>query len=130
MAPSLVYSGLHNTSIFGHKLKIWKAHHTFLESRHAEVTKNLYYALSTRRSQIPIFFHGLHRSSKFQLYFGRALKAFWKPRIYCSNDILHRSSGFWVCLQPFAKYLMPTLVSMSNSTLWEKFSFCFSRVFC
>ena len=73
MVPSLVYSGLHNASIFGHKLKIWKAHHTFLESKYAEVTKNLYYALSTRRSQIPIFFHGLHRSSKFQLDFGRAL---------------------------------------------------------
>ena len=44
-----------NTSIFSHKLPIQTAHHTFLESRHPEVTKNLYYVLSTRRSQIPIF---------------------------------------------------------------------------
>ena len=32
------------------------AHHTFLERRHSEVTKNPYYVLSTSRSQIPIFF--------------------------------------------------------------------------
>ena len=29
--------------------------HFFLETRHPEVTKNLYYVLSTQRSQIPIF---------------------------------------------------------------------------
>ena len=34
---------------------MWTAHHTFLESRHPEVIKNLYYVLSTCRSQIPIF---------------------------------------------------------------------------
>ena len=28
--------------IFDQKLQIWTAHHTFLESRHPEVTKNLY----------------------------------------------------------------------------------------
>ena len=39
---------------FGQKLAIWTAHHTFLESRHPEVTKNLYYVLSTRRGQTPI----------------------------------------------------------------------------
>ena len=32
------------------------ARNVFLESRHSEVTKNLYYALYTRRSQIPIFY--------------------------------------------------------------------------
>ena len=41
--------------IFHQKLLIQTAHQTFLESRHPEVTKNLYYVLSTRRSQIPIF---------------------------------------------------------------------------
>ena len=37
------------------RLPIQTAHHTFLESRHPEVTKNLYYALFIRRSQIPNF---------------------------------------------------------------------------
>ena len=32
---------------------IWTAHHTLLEGRHPEVTKNLYYVLSTQQSQIP-----------------------------------------------------------------------------
>ena len=41
---------------FGQKLPIWTAHHVFLERRHSEVTKNLYYVLYTRRSQIPIFY--------------------------------------------------------------------------
>ena len=40
---------------FERKLPIWTTHHTFLESTHPEVTKNLYYVLSPRRSQIPIF---------------------------------------------------------------------------
>ena len=40
---------------FCQKLPIQTAHHIFLESRHLEVTKNLYYVLSSRRSQIPIF---------------------------------------------------------------------------
>ena len=38
--------------IFCQKLLIWTGHHTFPESRHPEVTKNLYYVLSTRQSQI------------------------------------------------------------------------------
>ena len=42
--------------VFGQRLLIWTSHHTFLKSRHHEVTKNLYYVLSTCRSQIPIFF--------------------------------------------------------------------------
>ena len=54
-SPPLVHSGLLNTSIFGQKLPIQTAHQTFLETRHPEVTKNLYYVLSTRRRQIPIF---------------------------------------------------------------------------
>ena len=53
--PSLVHSGLQNTTIFVRKLPIQTAHHTFRESRRSEVTKNLYYVSSTRRSQIPIF---------------------------------------------------------------------------
>ena len=55
VVPHLVHSGLKNTTIFGQKLLIRTAHHTFLEGRHPEVTKNLYYVLSIRRSQIPIF---------------------------------------------------------------------------
>ena len=38
----LVHSGLYDTSIFDQKLPIWTAHHTFLESKHPEVAKNLY----------------------------------------------------------------------------------------
>ena len=48
---------------FLQKLLIWTAHQTFPESRHPEVTKNLYYVLFTRWSKIPIFqdpAHGLY----------------------------------------------------------------------
>ena len=50
-----VHSGLKNTSIFGRKLPIQTAHHTFLESRHPDVTNNLYYVFYSSQSQIPIF---------------------------------------------------------------------------
>ena len=40
---------------FCQKLPIQTVHHIFLEIRHPEVTKNLYYVLSSRRSQISIF---------------------------------------------------------------------------
>ena len=36
-------------------LLITTAHYTFLEARVPEVTKNLFYVLPIRRSQIPIF---------------------------------------------------------------------------
>ena len=36
---------------FGKKLPIRTAHHTFLESKHPEVTKNPYYVLSPEGSQ-------------------------------------------------------------------------------
>ena len=41
MVPFLAHNGPKNTSIFGQKLPIRKAHHTFLESRLPEVTKAL-----------------------------------------------------------------------------------------
>ena len=63
--PPLVHSGLRNTSIFGQQLPIQTAHHTFLESRHPEVTKNLYYVLCSGWSQIPIFLG----SSSWTIYF-------------------------------------------------------------
>ena len=37
-------------NFFYQKLPTWTAHHTFLESGHPEVTKNLYHVLPTRRS--------------------------------------------------------------------------------
>ena len=40
---------------FGGNLLIRTAHHNFLVSRHPEVTKNLYYVLSTHQRQIPSF---------------------------------------------------------------------------
>ena len=36
---------------FGQKLPIWTTRNAFLESRHPDVTKNLYYVLSRKRSQ-------------------------------------------------------------------------------
>ena len=44
---------------FGQKLPIWTAHHTFLESRHPEVTKNPYYVFSPKGSQKKVSAHGL-----------------------------------------------------------------------
>ena len=44
---------------FGKKLPIWTAHHTFLESRHLEVTKDPYYVFSTEGSQKKVSPHGL-----------------------------------------------------------------------
>ena len=44
---------------FGQKLPIWRAHHTFLESRHREVTKNSYYILSPEGTQEKVSTHGL-----------------------------------------------------------------------
>ena len=45
---------------FGQKPPIRTAHHTFLESRHPEVTKNPYYVLSPEGSQKKISAHGLY----------------------------------------------------------------------
>ena len=44
---------------FGQKLPIRTTHHTFSESKHAEVTKNQYYALSPVGSQKKVSAHGL-----------------------------------------------------------------------
>ena len=44
---------------FEQRLPIRTAHNTFLESRHTEVTKNQYYALSPEWSQKKVSTHGL-----------------------------------------------------------------------
>ena len=44
---------------FGQKLPIRTAHHTFLKSRHPEVTENPYYVLSPGGSQKKVSAHGL-----------------------------------------------------------------------
>ena len=46
-------------SQFGQKLPIRTAHHTFLESRHPETTKNPYYVLFPEGSQKKVSTHGL-----------------------------------------------------------------------
>ena len=46
--------------MFRKKLLIWTVHHTFLESRPPEVTKNLYHVLSTRHNQTPIILAPVH----------------------------------------------------------------------
>ena len=56
--------------IFAQKLLIPTAHHTFLESRHPKVTKNLYYILSTRRSQISIFLGSSSWAIRFHINLG------------------------------------------------------------
>ena len=43
---------------FRQKLPMWTAHHTFLESRHPEVTKNLNYVLLSEGSQKKVSAHG------------------------------------------------------------------------
>ena len=56
MVLLLIHSGLKYISIFDQKLlPIRTTHHTFLKSKQPAVTKNLFYVLSTRQSQIPIF---------------------------------------------------------------------------
>ena len=42
---------------FGQKLPIWTTYHTFLESRHPEVTKNPYYVLSPKWNQKNVSAH-------------------------------------------------------------------------
>ena len=44
---------------FEEKLQIRTAHHTFIESRHPEVTKNPYYAFSPKGRQKKVSSHGL-----------------------------------------------------------------------
>ena len=43
----------------GQKLPIRRAHHTFLQSRHPEVPKNLYYVLSAKGEPKKVSAHGL-----------------------------------------------------------------------
>ena len=49
---------------FGQKLPIRKAHQTFLESRHPDVTKNPYHVLSHEWSQKNVSAYGLYRNTE------------------------------------------------------------------
>ena len=49
---------------FEPNLPIWTNHHTFLESKHPEVTKNRYYVLFLKGSQKKISAHGLYVITK------------------------------------------------------------------
>ena len=49
---------------FWAKATIWIAHHTFLESRHPEITKTPYYVLSPEGSQKKGSAHGLLMMTK------------------------------------------------------------------
>ena len=53
---NIYFSEFENTQKFLIKATDSDVHHIFLESRHPEVTKNLYYVLSTCQNQITIFF--------------------------------------------------------------------------
>ena len=48
---------------FGQKLLIWAAHHTFLERRHPEVTKNPHHVLSPQGIPKGVLAHGLEFQS-------------------------------------------------------------------
>ena len=96
---SSVHSGLQNTPIFCQKLLIRTAHHTFLESRYLEITKDLYYVLSTRQGQIPTF-QCSWAISEVEENFLQSLCAFlllsWWQKIACKS--------------PFDLYLHPLLI--------------------
>ena len=51
------------------RLPIWTPHHTFLESRHPEVTKNLYYVLSTAGAKylLQSMYYNIHWCSRYML---------------------------------------------------------------
>ena len=49
---------------FGQKLPIWATHHTFLESRYPENTKNPYCVFSPEGSQKKVSTHGLCQSKR------------------------------------------------------------------
>ena len=66
---------------FDQTLPTWIAHHTFLESRHPKVTKNLYYVLSTHHSQIS-FFLG---SSSWTINIGRTVTSLTR-QTYSTTD--------------------------------------------
>ena len=58
MAPFDPFSSVKYLN-FGQKLLIGTAHHTFLESKHAEVTKNPYYVFSRKGRRKKVSAHGL-----------------------------------------------------------------------
>ena len=59
MQHSFLYLKMGKIHFHFQKLPIQTAHHTFLESRHPEVTKNPYYLLSHNGSQKKVSAHGL-----------------------------------------------------------------------
>ena len=75
--PILVYKILN----FGQKLPIKTDHHTFLKSKHPEVTKNPYYVLSFKGSQKKVWAHGIYVFSAVIIWVNlnkTAVQAFWQ----------------------------------------------------
>ena len=79
-------------------LPLWSirtAHHAFLESRHTEVNKNLYYILSPKGCQKKISAHGVMlvvRKSKCMKI--QKFRSSAKPRIFLPLKQLQKKSEF------------------------------------
>ena len=87
------------------------AHHEFLESRHPEVTKNLYYVFSTCRSQIPIFL-GPSSWTKWVSTIHATRCGNLDPYLECVRSII--PYAFAYDHLNYAKYLTPMLVELLN----------------
>ena len=92
---------------FGQKLLIWEAHHTFLERRHPEVTKNLYYVLSTEGSQknYQLMDYNIYRRWGYDSVFLVKHWMFWIPKSCVSNVLRFHSRTIFglVFIKPFEK---------------------------
>ena len=79
---------------------------------------------------------GPHNNQNSRSHLSKVYNVIWFNTILIRNAYLlnrqkkKQTNWHTTELQPFTKYLRLTLVFMLNSTLREKFNFCFLRVFC
>ena len=76
---------------FGQELPSQSTHHIFLESRHAEVTKNPYYVLSPKWGQIKVSAHGL-LCLHTKIHFSLKLLARYKIAAATTSSALQKPS--------------------------------------
>ena len=99
---------------FGQKLPSWIAHHTFLQSRHPEVTKNLYYVLFSQGNQKKVSAHELfvlidNYKSIHLLHLNSFLKSCDSCNIMCCTKM------FEVC---FLLFLFSFIISFMYWLMW------------
>ena len=99
-------------------LPIQTAHHTFLESRHSEVTKNLYYVLSTYRSTqsfTMLTYHQWLCWKKIWFALMENMQTWKQITIYTIYTILHscRNQSIDLECKPF-DYLKGTIANCLN----------------